>query len=213
QAGIGAPPVKKGEELRWNWNTPFILSNHNPSIFYSAAQYVFRSVTKGADTKAISPEITRTKAGSATALSESPRTPDVVWAGTDDAYLWVTRDGGQKWENVYEKLQAAGLPGPRWVSSIEASKAKDGRCYVVLDAHRSDDDKPYVFVTEDYGQTWQSLTANLPAAGWTRVLREDITNPDLLYLGTELGIWVSVNRGGSWTRLNNNLPTVAIHDV
>jgi photosystem II stability/assembly factor-like uncharacterized protein len=213
QAGIGAAPVVKGEELRWNWNTPFILSHHNPSIFYSGAQYVFRSVTKGTGTKAISPEITRTKHGTATALAESPRTPDVVWAGTDDGYLWVTRDGGQKWENVYEKLRAAGLPGPRWVSSIEASKVKDGRCYVVLDAHRSDDDRPYVFVTEDYGQTWQSLTANLGSAGWTRVLREDHVNPDLLYLGTELGIWVSVNRGGSWTRLNNNLPTVAVHEV
>jgi hypothetical protein len=94
QAGIKPGPVKQGEELRWNWNTPFILSNHNPSIVYCGAQYVFRSVQKGSGAKAISPEITRTKQGSATALSESPRNPDIIWAGTDDGFVWVTRDGG-----------------------------------------------------------------------------------------------------------------------
>jgi hypothetical protein len=172
-------------------------------------------VKRGAEAKAVSPEVTRTKMGSATALAESPTNPDVLWAGTDDGFLWVTRDGGTNWENVTDKLKAAGLPGYRWVASIEPSRVRDktGRCYVVLDAHRSDDDKPYVFATEDYGQTWKSLVANLPAFGSTRVLREDAVNPDLLYLGTEFGIWASVNRGGSWAKLNNNLPTVAVHEV
>ena len=98
--------------------------------------------------------------------------------------------------NVSAKLKAAGLPGPRCVATIEPSRDKyEGRCYVCFDAHRSDDDKPYLFVTEDYGQTWKSVTGNLPAFGSTRVLREDITNADVLYCGTEFGIWASVNRG------------------
>ncbi|MBX9626084.1 MAG: PDZ domain-containing protein [Gemmataceae bacterium] len=205
-------PVKEGEALRFNWNTPFILSDHNPSIFYCAAQYVFRSVSKGDNLKAISPEITRTKQGSGTAVAESPRNPDVLWAGTDDGYLWVSKDGGATWQNVFEKLTAAGLPGPRWVAAIEPSRAKDGRCYVCLDGHRSDDDKPYLFATEDFGQTWQPITANLPAFGSTRVIREDAVNPEVLYAGTEFGVWVTVNRGKGWTRLNNNLPTVAVHE-
>jgi photosystem II stability/assembly factor-like uncharacterized protein len=213
RAGFGPQPVRPGEPLRFNWNTPFILSHHNPGIVYCAAQYVFRSVNKGAGMKAVSPEITRTRQGSGTAVAESPRTPDVLWAGTDDGFLWVTRDGGQKWDNVYPKLQAAGLPGPRWVASVEPSRAKDGRCYVVLDGHRSDDDRPYVFATEDFGQTWRPLAATLPAVGSTRVLREDVTNPELLYVGTEFGIFVSVNRGKTWAKLNNNLPTVAVHEI
>ncbi|HXD87012.1 MAG TPA: PDZ domain-containing protein [Urbifossiella sp.] len=213
RGGFGPGTPKQGETPRKNWNTPFILSNHNPGIVYAASQYVSRSVKQGGNLKVISPEITRTKKGSGTALCESPRTPDVLWAGTDDGYLWVTRDGGAKWTNVYDKLKAAGLPGPFWISSIEASKAKDGRCYVALDAHRSNDDRPFFYATEDYGQTWQPIASNLPAFGSARVLREDIVNPDILYAGTEFGVWVTVNRGATWTKLNNNLPTVAVHEV
>jgi photosystem II stability/assembly factor-like uncharacterized protein len=210
---IGAKPVKQGEQLRFNWNTPFILSSHNPSIFYCGAQYLFRSIERGDNLKAISPDLTRSKKGSITTIAESPRNADVLWVGTDDGNLWISRDGGGKWDNLLEKLQAAGLPGPRWVASIEPSRTVDGRCYVCIDAHRSDDDKPYLFATEDFGQTWKSITANLPAFGSTRVLREDAANPNLLYCGTEFGIWVSVNRGAGWANLNNNLPTVAVHEL
>jgi photosystem II stability/assembly factor-like uncharacterized protein len=205
--------VKDGEELRFNWNTPYILSEHNPQIFYCGAQYVFRSVARGDSLKAISPELTRTKMGSMTALAESPRNADVLWAGTDDGYLWVTRDGGQNWQNVTEKLKAAGLPGHRWVSSIEPARRTEGRCYVCLDAHRSNDDRPYLFVTEDFGQSWKPVTGNLPAFGNTRVLREDLATSDTLYCGTEFGVWVSINRGETWAKLNNNLPTVAVHEI
>ncbi len=161
---------------------------------------------QGDNLRIISPEITRTKRGSATALAESPRNPEVLWAGTDDGALWVTRDGGVKWTNVADKV---GLPSPLWVASIEASRYADGRAYVVFDGHRSDDDEPYVFVTENYGETWKSLRSNLPS-GSTRVLREDIENEKLLYLGTEFAVWASLDRGGSWTKINNNLPTVAV---
>jgi photosystem II stability/assembly factor-like uncharacterized protein len=199
----GQPPY------RFNWNTPFLLSSHNSQIFYCGGNYVFRSVKKGDDLQKISPEISRTKRGTASALAESPRNANVLYAGTDDGYLWVTRDGGAKWTNVADKV---GLPGPRWVASIEPSRFADGRAYVVFDAHRSDDDAPYVYVTEDFGQTWKSLRGDLPM-GSTRVLREDIENPNVLYLGTEFGVWVSIDRGGAWTKINNNLPTVAVHEL
>lgn len=208
------PRTRAGlQPFRFNWNTPFILSHHNSHIFYAAGNYVFRSLKQGADLQAVSPEISLTKRGTGTALSESPRNPDEVWVGTDDGAVWVTRDGCKTWTNLSDKFKAAGLPGPRWVASIEASRYSDGRCYVVFDAHRSNDDEPYVFVTEDYGQTWTSLKNNLPA-GPTRVLREDIANPNLLYLGTEFGCYASVNRGKAWARINGakGLPTVAVHE-
>jgi photosystem II stability/assembly factor-like uncharacterized protein len=204
QAGAG--------KFRFNWNTPFILSQHNAHIFYAAANYVFRSVKQGEDMKIISPEITRTKHGSATALAESPKNPDVLWAGTDDGAVWLTRDGGKTWTDLSGSFKAAGLPGPRWVASIEASRFSAGRCYIVFDAHRSNDDEPYVFVTEDYGQTWKSLRGNLPI-GSTRVLREDLRNPELLYLGTEFAVFASIDRGTSWLKINGpTLPTVAVHE-
>jgi photosystem II stability/assembly factor-like uncharacterized protein len=204
------PRDPKGEPpYRFNWNTPFLLSEHNSQIVYCGGNFVFRSVKKGDDLQAISPEISRTPRGTASALAESPRNPNVLYAGTDDGFLWVTRNGGAKWTNVADKV---GLPGPRWVASIEPSRAVEGRAYVVFDAHRSDDDAPYVYVTEDFGQTWKSLCGNLPM-GSTRVLREDLENPNVLYLGTEFGVWASIDRGGVWTKINNNLPTVAVHEL
>jgi photosystem II stability/assembly factor-like uncharacterized protein len=197
-----------GPAYRFNWNTPFILSSANPRIVYVGGNYVFRSLKQGDDLRVISPEITRTKRGSATALAESPRNPDVLWAGTDDGFLWVSRDGGAKWTNITDRV---GLPGPRWVATIEPSRFVEGRCYVVFDGHRSDDDEPYVYVTEDFGQSWKSLRGNLPT-GSSRCLREDIVNKNLLYVGTEFAAWASIDRGQSWTKINNNLPTVAVHD-
>jgi photosystem II stability/assembly factor-like uncharacterized protein len=209
RASFRPRPVEQGKRLRFNWNSPFLLSHHNSKIYYCAGNYVFKSLDRGNDLQPISPDITASTKGSATALSESPKSPKVLWVGTDDGALWVTRDGGVKWVNVSKNV---GLPGPRWVATIEASRVKEGRCYVCFDAHRSDDDEPYVFVTEDYGQTWKSIRANLPW-GSTRCLREDTVNPDLLYCGTEFGIWASINRGEYWTKINHNLPTVAVHEV
>jgi S1-C subfamily serine protease/photosystem II stability/assembly factor-like uncharacterized protein len=202
QRADGAPAY------RFNWNTPFILSAHNPRIFYAGGNYVFRSLDRGNNLQAISPEITTTKWGSATAICESPRNPNVLYAGTDDGALWVTKDGGKNWANVTANV---GLPGLRWVSSIEASRFAEGRAYVVFDGHRSDDDDPYVYVTEDFGKTWKSIRSNL---GWgsTRVLREDIQNANVLYVGTEFGAWCSIDRGKMWNKLGSNLPTVAVHE-
>ncbi len=197
----------QGQQYRFNWNTPFYLSHHNSKIYYCAGNYVFRSLDRGNNLQAISPEITATRRGSATAFSESPRNPNVLYVGTDDGYFWVTRDGGKEWTNITNNV---GLPGLRWVTTIEASRFEEGRAYVVFDGHRSNDDDPHVFVTEDFGKTWQSLRANLPW-GSTRCLSEDIQNANLLYLGTEFGASFSLDRGKSWNKLGN-LPTVAVHE-
>jgi photosystem II stability/assembly factor-like uncharacterized protein len=208
-ASIRPPrPAQGRERYRFNWKTPFMLSHHNSRIFYCAGNFVFRSLDRGNDLRIISPEITRTKQGSGTALAESPRNPNVLWAGTDDGNLWITKDGGKEWVNVADKV---GLPGPRWVATIEASRFEEGRAYVCSDGHRSDDDDPHVYVTEDFGQTWKPLRANLPW-GSTRCLREDLKNANVLYVGTEFAAWVSIDRGASWTKFNNNLPTVAVHE-
>jgi photosystem II stability/assembly factor-like uncharacterized protein len=203
------PMHKEGLRTYFNWNTPFILSSHNPGIFYTAGNVVYRSVKQGERLEPISPPIGRTGRGTASALAESPMNPDVLWVGTDDGNLWVSRDGGDHWTEV---RRLGGLPGPYWVSSIEPSRFVEGRCYVALDAHRSDDDEPYLFVTEDYGQTWRPIRANLPS-GPSRVLREDIKNPELLFCGTEFGVYASIDRGRSWTKINANLPTVAVHEL
>ncbi|HKB03678.1 MAG TPA: hypothetical protein VKD90_15750, partial [Gemmataceae bacterium] len=210
----GEAPPARGGRYRFNWNTPYVLSHHNSHILYAGGNYVFKSVKKGDDFKIISPDITRTKHGSATAISESPRNADVLWAGTDDGNLWITRNGGIEWKNVAQKV---GLKKPFWVATIEASRFAEGRAYVAFDAHRSDDDAPYVYMTDDFGETWKPITGNLPT-GSTRCLREDIANQNLLYCGSEFALFVSLDRGGSWTKINNNtpqgsLPTVAVHEV
>ena len=209
ERGSIRPARVDGMSYRFNWNTPFLLSSHNSKIFYSAGNYVFRSLDRGNDLRPISPEITLTQRGSATALSESPRDSNVLYAGTDDGALWVTRDGGTNWKNITANLK---LPNPRWVATIEASRHYKGRVYVCLDGHRSDDDNPYAFVSEDFGETFNPLHTGLPW-GSTRCLREDFVNPSLLYLGTEFSLWVSIDRGQNWTPFNQSLPTVAIHDV
>ncbi len=236
EGGRTRPQNQEGVRYRFNWETPFILSHHNSRIYYSAGNHVFRSLHKGDDSVAISPEITRTDRGSATDLTESPVNPDVLYVGTDDGALFGTQDGGYTWNNLWEIPSAIGdgsssssdggndsaevsagdqlselVPGPRWVSSVEASRFAEGRLYVTLDGHRSDDDEPYVLATEDFGETWRSIRANLPW-GSTKVIREDRENENVLYIGQEFGVYVSIDRGESWTRLNNNLPTVSVHD-
>lgn len=239
------------ERTRYNWETPYILSGHNSKIVYTAGNKVFKSLNRGAGMKAISPNITNTDRGAATALAESPKDADIVYVGTDDGALWVTRDGGDNWHNCFEVPEldpteetevavenedgnrsgpsasananaapiaqeaqpiAKLVPGPRWVSELCASKFDAKRAYVTLDGHRSDDDAAYALMTEDAGETWQSLTATLPeGAGSTRTIQEDPVNENVLYLGTEFQTFVTLDRGAHWTRFNGDLPTVAVH--
>jgi len=376
--GFMRPRAPRGKSYRWNWQSPFLLSAHNSGIYYTAGNHVFRSWFQGEALEQISPEISRTDKGSATALAESSVDADVMYVGTDDGALWRTKDGGTSWDDLFEVAttvevakaddaaeatdgsdasgadgaadaphpingrwitkepeaegeEAEGRPGRRrpggggrrrggmmggetvvdmkvddknnltmtlespmgemviegtydpekgalsgeaqmgefslslaatvdgssmkgeidfggrfkqpflankegsdeavtkelegsridelipkrmGVGSLEASRYEEGRVYLVFDGHRSDNDDPHVFVSENHGTTWQSLTANLPkSAGSSRVLREDLYNPDVLYLGAEFGAWVSIDRGTTWTSMKSNLPTVAVHEI
>jgi hypothetical protein len=136
--------------------------------------------------------------------------PQVLYAGYSDGGLWVTRDGGTDWTRIDERV---GLPGPRYVDSIEPSRFAEGRVYVAFDGHRSNDDAPHAYVSEDFGTTWRSLNDTLPQVGSTRALREDIYSENLLYGGTEFGMFASVDRGRTWTKINGDLPTNSVQEV
>jgi photosystem II stability/assembly factor-like uncharacterized protein len=202
-----APP--QGERERWAWKTDFVLSPSDPKVFYVGGQYVYKSTEQGVNPVRISPKLPLTEDGAITAVIESPLDPKLLYAGTDDGALFRSRDGGTTWEAVHEKV---GIPVKCYVSTIEASRFAPGRVYVAFDAHRSDDDRPYVYASDDYGDTWRLINANLPEFGSTRCLREDTKNENVLYCGTEFFAYASIDRGQTWTKINNNLPTVAIHD-
>ena len=209
-SGARARILPPGGMGRFNWRTPFFLSPHNASTFYFGGTRVYRSRQKGAEARAISERLPLTPRGSLTAVAESPRAEGVLWAGSDDGALWVSRDDGESWGAIHDNLP---LPGPRWVACIEPSRSRRGMAYVVLDGHRSDDLEPWVFVTRNYGKSFKRIgKGQLPPVS-ARVLREDPHNHNLLYLGNELGVWASLDRGRSWFRLGAGLPTVPVHDL
>jgi photosystem II stability/assembly factor-like uncharacterized protein len=218
----------------WNWNTPIHISPHNPRTIYVGANVFFKSVDRG-DTWMASEDLTRqidretleimrvrgdqpmaskndgtSRYGTITTLAESPKMPGVIWVGTDDGTLQVSRDGGTSWTNLSDNV-----PGLTWkhqISRVEPSHFDAATCYLTIDGHRADDMNPYVFVTRDYGETWQALATGLPD-GHVNVVREDPRNPDLLYLGTEHALYISLDGGGEWERFMNGLPTVRIDDL
>jgi photosystem II stability/assembly factor-like uncharacterized protein len=227
-----------GDSYRFNWNTPVIMSPHNPKILYLGGNRLFKSYNQGDTWVASAEDLTKKidrntvammeMPGNLTqlskndgvvsystiiAVSESPVMPGVVWAGTDDGYVQVSRDGGMTFTEVSKNLP--GLPANHqyWISRIDASHFDQGTAYVAVDGHRSDDLKPYVFVSRDFGKTFQSISANLPAYGNVQVIREDPKNKDLLYVGTEFGLFISLDGGKSWQRFMNNYPTVRTDDI
>jgi len=230
---VPAPP--EGQQYRFFWNTPILLSPHNPWTVYIGANQLFRSVDRG-DTFVGSPDLTKNisrftrpimgVAGDApmaskhdgagafssiVTISESPVVPGIVWVGTNDGNVQVTRDGGATWKNVVDSVP--GVPKETHVSRVEASHFDAGTCYVSFDGHRTDDMKPYVFVTRDYGTTWKALTNGLPAVGNVNVIKEDPKSKNLLYVGTEYGLYISLNGGAEWKRFMNGMPVVRIDDV
>ncbi len=232
--GNVVPTPPQGTNYRFYWNTPFVLSPHNPRTIYLGGDRLFRSYDRG-ETWMASPDLTKNVgrndrpilgvAGTApmaskhdgaasfsniVTIGESPAVPGIVWVGTNDGNLQVTRDGGNTWKNVVDKVQ--GVPKETHVSRVEPSHFDDGACYVTFDGHRTDDHKPYVFKTTDFGETWTSMSSNLPQ-GNVNVIREDPKNKNLLYLGTEYGFYVSLNGGKEWKRFMNGLPTVRIDDI
>jgi photosystem II stability/assembly factor-like uncharacterized protein len=235
------PAAKEGTtDFRFNWNTPFIISQHDPKTLYMGGNVLFRLTNRGDSWQAISPDLTtRDAVKMATAgsnaenyctivsLAESPKDRNVLWVGTDDGNVQVTRDGGKTWTNVTANI--AGVPRGFWVSRVQASNHDAARAYVAIDGHRSDDVHPYLFTTDDYGSTWRAITGSasqtsasavpgetngaLPSNAPVKGFREDPVNAGLLFAGTEFGIFVSLDRGAHWQPLKEGLPTVSVDDI
>ena len=222
-----------GEDMkyRFQWTAPIAASPHDPNVIYHAAQVLFRSTDGGQSWTVISPDLTtndkerqKWSGGPITgdntgvetwttifAVAESPRAKGLIWVGSDDGLVHVTRDGGATWTNVTSKM--AGMPRDGTVSLIEPSPHDAATAYVVVDAHRLDDMKPYLFKTSDYGQTWRRLDDGLARDVYLHAVREDPKRRGLLYLGTERGVMASFDDGRTWRSLKLNMPTVAISDL
>ena len=239
-----APPFDAA--IRWNWNTPFLLSPHNPRILHAGGNRFFTSRDRG-ETWTMSPDLTKdvdrdaevlmgvangiprcsrfergtectlsrndgvSMWGSMTSIAESPIVPGVFWAGTDDGNIQVSRDGGATWTEVSRNLPEGTTR--HYVSRVEASHVDAATAYVSIDGHKNDDLRPYVYVTRNYGATWEDITSNLPSFGNVNTVRQDPRNPRLLYVGTEFGFYVSFDEGGSWHDFMPGLPVVRIDDV
>jgi photosystem II stability/assembly factor-like uncharacterized protein len=201
--------------LRGQWLAPFILSPHNPQIVYHGMQYVFRSLDRGDTWQRISQDLTTNDPATRGdiryqtlfTISESPIKSGLVYAGTDDGRLWVTKDGGGAWTEI-----SAGLAPGKWMSRVVASAYKMGTVYLTQNGKRDDDFTPYVWKSTDYGKTWTSLAKGIPV-GPVNVIREDPVNERILYVGTDMGVYVTIDGGQTWTVLGGNLPTVYVHDL
>jgi photosystem II stability/assembly factor-like uncharacterized protein len=217
------------QKYRYTWTMPIVVSSHNPDVIYHTSQFVFRSNDAGNTWTEISPDLTRNdkskqvdSGGPITkdqysveyfdvvfSLAESPKQDSVLWAGTDDGLLQLTRDGGKNWSNVTPKEV------PQWsaISLVDASTFDAAIAYIAVDAHRLDDLRPYIFKTSDFGKTWSKIVGGLPDNSYVHAVREDPARKGLLYAGTETGVWVSFNDGANWQPLQLNLPTTPIHDL
>jgi photosystem II stability/assembly factor-like uncharacterized protein len=206
-------------EMRWNWNSPIIVSAHDSDVIYHAGNKVLRSNYRGDSWEEISDDLTDADSvkimgtgniqyGTITALEESPINPDELWAGSDDGNVHVTVDGGKTWTNVNDNVPN----NPRyWVSRIEASAHNAGTAYLTYTGLRRDDFNPFVYKTTDFGKTWTSISNGLPA-GPVNVIREDHKNPNLLFLGTDIASYVSIDGGANWSKFND-LPTTPAYDM
>jgi photosystem II stability/assembly factor-like uncharacterized protein len=219
-AEVGIRPRANNEEpaFRFNWKAPIILSAHLPRTLYFAGNYLFRSKSDGDRWEILSPDLTRGTAGASadfghtiSTIAESPIKPGLLVAGTDDGRIHITRNAGQTWTELTDRIP--NFSGDGWISRIECSHFSESTVYVTIDRHRHDDPAPYVFKSTDYGMTWQSLAKELPAKGWVHVIRESSRNPDLLFVGTEFGLSGSLDGGRHWYPLRNGLPPVAIDDL
>ena len=222
--------------MRWNWNTPFFQSVHDRSHFYAAGSSVVKSTDYGEDLRIISPDLsyadpgkievsTRSTGGitpdvtgaethaTITALAESPLVQGHLYAGTDDGRVWTSPDDGGEWIELTGRI--AGVPEGTYVSRVEPSRHDPDRVYVSFDGHRTNDFTPYVFVSDDGGGSFRSIAAGLPtgAPDFVHVVREDPRNENLLFVGTDLGVYASLDRGRSWRRFMESLPTVPVHDL
>lgn len=211
----GQPGASRGR-FRFDWNSPLMISQHNPTTIYFGGNHLFKSVDRGDHWMIVSPDMTLAaskndnKPRAIVSIDESSLNSDVLWVGSNDGNVWVTRDGGANWTQLNNNIP--GAPREYWVKRLEASNHVEGRAYLVFDGHRNDDIDPYIFVTEDYGETWKKISNNLPE-GSVYVVREDYHNPDLLFAGTSYAVFISLDRGGNWTRFMNDMPSAPVHDL
>jgi len=210
-------PFPGQPDYRFNWNSPILISPHDSKTIYFGGNHLFRSGNRGDSWEMLSADLTRGPPGpdaarghTLTTIAESPLKPGLLWAGSDDGMV-VVRSNPGRWDDVSGRIP--GLPPERLISRIECSPYAAGTAYLSIDRHRHDDRLPYLFRTDDFGRTWKSLTANLPAGGPIHVVRTDPRNRNLLYVGTEFGLYVSINAGASWQRLRAGLPTVPVYDL
>ena len=222
----------ENHKYRFNWDSPIELAPKDPNTVYFGGNVLFRTTNAGQSWEVISPDLTtndksKQKSSGAPivvdntaaefhctiiAIAPSPVDPNVIWVGTDDGNVQVTRDGGKSWTNVVKNI--AGLAPNAWIPNLDASTADAGTAYVAADHHRENDYTPYFFKTTDYGRTWTKLTVGAPTvAGWSHVIREDPKNRNVLYAGTELGLWVSFDGGTRWTSMRNNMPPAPVRDI
>ena len=208
------PKHELGETpYRFNWQTPILLSPHNQDILYLGGNKVMRSMNQGDDWDAISEDLTQggkkgnVAYGTLTAISESPFQFGLLYTGSDDGLVNISKNGGENWTTI-----SATFPKDLWVSRVIASQHKKERVYVSLNGYRWDDFKPYVYISDNYGNTWKDISSNLPTSS-VNVIKEDPKNENVLYLGTDNGVYVSLNRGESWEAFSSGLPNVAFHDL
>lgn len=226
------PLLQKGyPKLRFNWNAPMAISAHQPDRFYMGSQFLHVSEDMGDTWKIISPDLTTNdpskqqqedsgglsmdNSGAENhttifTIAESSVDEKVIWVGTDDGNVQVTQDGGKTWTNT--SMNVPGLPKNTWVYHIEASVFDKGTAYAVFDGHTMNDQTPYAYKTTDFGQTWKSIISD-DVVGFVRNIQEDYKNPDLLYLGTEFGLYITIDGGEKWYKFTNNMPSVAVHFI
>ncbi len=208
------PKHELGEiPYRFNWQTPILLSPHNQDILYFGGNKLMRSMNQGTDWVAISGDLTsggkkgNVAYGTLTTISESSFQFGLIYTGSDDGLVYLTKDSGGKWENI-----SSTLPKNLWVSRVVASQHKKERVYVTLNGYRWDDFSVYAYMSNDYGKTWKNISSNIPISP-VNVIREDPENENILYLGTDNGAYVSFNQGQSWEIFSKGFPDVAIHDI
>jgi photosystem II stability/assembly factor-like uncharacterized protein len=230
------PQVGRNEDpLRWNWDSPFIISPHSHTRLYFAADKLFRSDDRGDSWKVVSGQLSRALDrdklqvmgkvwgidavaknastaffGNASALAESPKKEGLIYVGTDDGLIQITEDGGKNWRRV-EKLPE--VPELAYVSRIVASNHDANTVYVAIENHQNADFKPYLFKSTDAGRTWVSIKSNLPANAPVWAIAEDHVNPNLLFVGNEYGLYFSIDGGQKWIQLRGGLPTIQVRDL
>ena len=216
--------LDSGYPYNWGWTTPILVSQHDPTVLYVGANHLIRMTHRGDDWEVLGPDMTRasrehpspevghTSYHAVFAIAESPRSKDVLWAGSDDGLVWLTRDGGKTWIELSASFPK-GAPTSCWVATIVTSYHVASRAYLVYDCHSRDDYAPHVYRTEDFGKTWAEIGQPLPADQGSLTLFEDPVNQRLLWVGTATGAYVSLDGGKSWRRFGKNLPPVPVESM